>query len=143
MRENFDRAFAFTIGAEGNPTNDPHDPGGFTIWGLAKRWHPEITPETTIEYAQDVYRREYWDAIHADDLLDGLDIAAFDTAVNLGPFVASRLLCSTDDWRDYLIARLKQYSELVRMHPEKIRYFRGWANRVFSLWAEIKRGVAT
>jgi lysozyme family protein len=140
MKENFDAAFRFTIGAEGKPTDDPHDPGGFTIWGLARRFHPEITPETTIEYAQEVYRREYWNAIHADDLPDGLDIAAFDTAVNLGPSVAGRLLRRADDWRDYLIARLKQYSELVRMHPEKIRYFRGWANRVFALWDAIKKG---
>lgn len=141
MKENFDKAFLWTIGVEGKPTNDPHDPGGFTIWGLAKRYHPEINENTTIEYAKQVYRKEYWDVVDGDNLPVGLDIAAFDCAVNPGTGVALKLLKETyiQSWQDFMILRLKYYSELVRKNPEKVRYFRGWANRVLNLWDMIKK----
>jgi lysozyme family protein len=141
MKENFDRAFLLVIGAEGKPTDDPDDPGGFTIWGLAKRYHPEIDANTTIEYARQVYRKKYWDVIGGDALPSPLDIAAFDCAVNPGTGVAIGLLKKTSDWQDFMILRLKYYSELVRKNPEKIKYFRGWANRVLNLWDQIKKGV--
>ena len=140
MKENFDKAFLWTIGAEGKPTDDPNDPGGFTIWGLARRYHPEINKDTTIEYAKQVYRKEYWDVIDGDDLPAPLDIAAFDCAVNPGPAIADQLLKRTQDWQNFMILRLKYYSELVRNNPEKLRYFRGWANRVLNLWDMIKKG---
>lgn len=140
MKDNFDKAFLWTVGAEGKPTDDPDDPGGFTVWGLAKRWHPEIGPDTTIEYAKEVYRREYWDALGCDDLPAPLDRVVFDCAVNPGPGVARDLLKKTRNWQDFQILRLKYYSELVRKHPEKIRYFRGWANRVLNLWEAVKKG---
>jgi hypothetical protein len=139
VKENFDKAFLWTIGAEGKPTDDPHDPGGFTIWGLAKRYHAAISKDTTIEYAKEVYRKEYWDAINGDSMPYPLDIAAFDCAVNPGLGVALRLLNQTNDWQDLMILRLKYYSELVRKNPDKLRYFRGWANRVLNLWDMIKK----
>ena len=140
MKENFEKAFLWTVGAEGKPTDDPDDPGGFTIWGLAKRYHPEIDANTTIDYAKQVYRNEYWDAVGCDDLPAGIDMAAFDCAVNPGTGVALGLLKKTQSWQDFMVWRLKYYSELVRKNPEKIKYFRGWVNRVLNLWDAIKKG---
>jgi len=39
-----------------------------------------------------IYRRLYWDAVRADDLPPGLDLATFDLAVNSGPSRAVRML---------------------------------------------------
>lgn len=138
MRENFDRAFLLVIGAEGKPTNDPDDPGGFTIWGLAKHYHPEIDTNTPIDYAKQVYRKEYWDAIGADDLPSPLDIAAFDFAVTSAPGDAIALLKVTRHWEEFMIRRIKHYSEVVRKKPKMAKYFRGWVNRVINLWLEIQ-----
>jgi lysozyme family protein len=41
-----------------------------------------------------LYKRKYWDACHADDLVSGLDYAVFDVAVNSGVGRAVKLLQS-------------------------------------------------
>lgn len=52
----------------GTVTNDPRDSGGRTRWGLAERWHPELTPtgyydtmskEESLSTAITVYSSEY------------------------------------------------------------------------------------
>ena len=139
MKENFDRAFKLVIGAEGKPSNDPHDPGGFTIWGLCKRDHPEINEHTTLEYAESVYKKQYWDVISGDNLPNGLDIAAFDCAVNQGAGTSKNILNKTKDLNMFMRLRLKCYSEIVRQNPDKLRYLRGWMNRVLVLWDELTK----
>ena len=39
-----------------------------------------------------IYRAEYWNAIRGDDLPPGLDLVAFDAAVNSGPSRGARWL---------------------------------------------------
>ena len=78
MRESFDKAFELTIGLEGKPSNDPRDPGGFTIWGLAKKYHPEIDANTTLEYAKEVYLKQYWIPAGCDAAPYPMDICLFD-----------------------------------------------------------------
>jgi lysozyme family protein len=41
-----------------------------------------------------LYKRKYWDACHADELISGLDYCVFDTAVNSGVGRAVKLLQS-------------------------------------------------
>lgn len=70
---------------EGEPTNDPRDPGGLTKFGISKRSHPNVDIlNLTKEEAADIYRREYWNPIHGDALPAGLDLLVFDSAVNQG-----------------------------------------------------------
>lgn len=70
---------------EGEPTNDPRDPGGLTKFGISKRSHPSVDiMNLTKEEAADIYRREYWNPIHGDALPAGLDLLVFDSAVNQG-----------------------------------------------------------
>lgn len=79
---NFEKCCAFVVKTlEGPPTDDPADPGGFTVWGLASKYHPGITRDTTYEQARAIYRAEYWrpDCARAPW---PLDLCFFDGHVN-------------------------------------------------------------
>lgn len=81
----FDECLKVILDLEGEPTNDPRDPGGLTKFGIAKRSHPNVDiMNLTKEEAADIYRREYWNPIHGDALPAGLDLLVFDSAINQG-----------------------------------------------------------
>ena len=93
MKDNFDRALAEILRHEGGYINDPHDPGGETNMGISKRSYPlEDIKNMTRERAAAIYRRDFWNAIRGDDLPGGVDLAAFDAAVNSGPSRAAKWL---------------------------------------------------
>jgi lysozyme family protein len=50
-----------------------------------------LTPEVVAP----LYKRKYWDAVRADDLVDGVDYCVFDVAVNSGPGRAIKFLQSS------------------------------------------------
>lgn len=85
MRENFEPALEKTLAHEGGYVNDEHDPGGETNMGISKRSYPkENIRGMTRKRAAEIYKRDYWDAVRGDDLPAGLDVMAFDGAVNSG-----------------------------------------------------------
>ena len=85
MKSNFDRCMNRVLASEGGYVNDPHDPGGETNFGISKRAYPhEDIRGMTRARAAEIYRRDYWDAVRGDDLPFGLDLCAFDGAVNSG-----------------------------------------------------------
>ena len=93
MKENFAACLAETLRHEGGWSDHPKDPGGATMKGVTldtyRRWRPGATKAqlraiTDAEVAA-IYRKGYWDAVNADDLPAGLDLVAFDGAVNSGP----------------------------------------------------------
>lgn len=90
----FDYCFAHVVGLEGGYVNDPHDPGGETIYGITKRDHPDLwaNGRPTLEQAQARYRAEYWDACRCDSLPNPYDLIVFDAAVNQGPVQAVMML---------------------------------------------------
>lgn len=131
MRENFDRAFALTIGLEGKPSDDPNDPGGFTIWGLAKKYHPWITKNTTIDEAKPVYLKEYWIPAGCDEATFPMDICLFDAAVNPqndpglpGSGNKELLNLNPDDWQEFLLMRMCRYKRLSKPGYVKGHIFR-------------------
>ena len=78
---------------EGGYVNHPQDPGGMTNLGVTKRvweeWLGRPTNEKemralTPTMVKPLYKRKYWDAIRADELVDGVDYCVFDVAVNSG-----------------------------------------------------------
>lgn len=84
-KANFDSAMAHVFEFEGGYVNDPRDPGGETNFGISKRSYPrEDIKNMTRARAAQIYRRDYWNAIRGDDLPAGLDLVAFDAAVNSG-----------------------------------------------------------
>ena len=81
---------------EGGCVNDPRDPGGETKYGISKRAYPkEDIKDMTLERAYEIYRRDYWEPILADQLPPRLRFPLFDTAVNCGVKQAVKLLQKT------------------------------------------------
>jgi len=101
MQSNFNRSLLLLLKHEGGYSNHPSDPGGRTNLGVtAKVWqewvgHPVDEKQMRALTAEDVaplYKRKYWDACRADELVSGLDYAVFDFAVNSGVGRAVKLL---------------------------------------------------
>lgn len=93
MRDNFQRCLAITLAHEGGWADHPRDPGGATMKGITLATYRQYRPGATKAHlraitdaeVQTIYRRGYWDAVRGDDLPAGLDLVAFDAAVNSGP----------------------------------------------------------
>jgi lysozyme family protein len=92
---NFDQAFDRLIGFEGGYSNNSHDPGGETMWGITRRvalqegytGDMRFLPRAT---AKAIYLNRYWTPIHADHVPDAARYAVFDGAVNDGVIQAAR-----------------------------------------------------
>uniref|UniRef100_UPI003BA8A56D glycoside hydrolase family 108 protein n=1 Tax=Stappia sp. TaxID=1870903 RepID=UPI003BA8A56D len=92
---NFPRALEWVLVHEGGYVNHPRDPGGATNRGVTQRtydgWRKrQGKPKRSVrqieaDEVRAIYRRQYWDAVRADELPHGVDYAVFDFAVNSGP----------------------------------------------------------
>ena len=81
----FDTAFMALVGNEGGYVNDPKDPGGETKFGISKRAYPDVDiANLTLEQAQAIYLRDYWNRARCDDLPPAIAYLVFDCAVNSG-----------------------------------------------------------
>lgn len=87
---NFELAFATVLGHEGGYSDHPADPGGKTMYGIteavarAHGYQGEMR-DLPLDLAKRIYRQDYWQAVRADELPDGLRHIMFDAAVNSGP----------------------------------------------------------
>jgi lysozyme family protein len=97
----FELAAALVLEHEGGFAQHPSDPGGATKFGITRetlsrvRGRPASVNDVrslTEREAVSIYRRLYWDAVRAEELPPGLDLAVFDLAVNSGPVRAARML---------------------------------------------------
>lgn len=145
----FDIAVAFILDREGGYTNDQHDPGGETKYGISKRAYPDLDiPSLTRSDATGIYRKHYWDACRCSELPGGLDLLTFDAAVNqgtdaaikmlqralkvkddgvLGPVtMAAALASSKDIATEYAAQRMLAYG----LNPNFSRYGLGWSRRL-------------
>lgn len=103
MTDNFDKCFELMLVHEGGYVDHPQDPGGRTNLGVTQRVWEEwlgrpvsekemraLTPTTV----KPLYKKKYWDAVRADELIAGVDYCVFDVAVNSGPGRAIKFLQS-------------------------------------------------
>ena len=91
---NFVQALALLLVHEGGKTDDPHDPGGRTNWGITHYDYDAYRRSKGLPLRDvflmddserdDIYRTVYWNAIRGDDLPSGLDYVVFDGGVNSG-----------------------------------------------------------
>ena len=103
MIGNFDTCFDLMLAHEGGYVDHPSDPGGRTNLGVTQRvweeWLGRPVSEKemralTPAMVKPLYKRKYWDACRADDLVAGVDYCVFDVAVNSGPGRAIKFLQS-------------------------------------------------
>lgn len=102
MLDRFKACLAEILDIEGRYSNDPHDRGGPTCRGVtqatydafrqAKGAPPRDVRMIDAEELTELYLRNYWLPSHAPELPAGLDLAAFDFAVNSGPTRAIKVL---------------------------------------------------
>jgi lysozyme family protein len=158
MKDNFEESMKHVFVSEGGYGEHPHDPGGATKYGITIGvWHKWVgRPVTkaemralTKEQVLPLYRKEYWDAVRADELPTGLDYLLFDFGVNAGPTQAirtlQRCLGVTADGifgpktmaaiqaatPDDLIERFSDAKEAFYRSLSTFEYFgKGWLNRV-------------
>jgi lysozyme family protein len=89
----FPRCIDFILAEEGGLANHRRDPGGLTKYGISQRSYPDLNiTALTKESAVALYRRDYWNPMHGDELPAGLDLLLLDCAINQGPVTAIRLL---------------------------------------------------
>lgn len=101
----FDRAFKHVINVEGVLSTDPRDNGNWTggrrgvgvlkgtKYGISAAAYPKLDiPNLTLNMARALYHRDYWRAVHADDLPYPWALAAFDMAVNQGVTASARTM---------------------------------------------------
>ena len=98
----FTKAFELTVGHEGGYSNNPHDKGGPTKFGITERVARENgykgdMKDLPIELAQQVYRAFYWNPLQLDTVAAWDTAVAeklFDTAVNMGVGIVARFFQS-------------------------------------------------
>lgn len=86
---NFEQAITILLKHEGGFVDHPSDPGGATNYGITQRvarqnGYMGDMRSLPLSIAQDIYRKQYWDAIKADQLPTALRFHVFDAAVNSG-----------------------------------------------------------
>lgn len=156
MKQDWDKAIEFVFQFEGGYVFDPNDPGGETKYGISHKSYPKLDIKNlTIEHAQEIYRRDYWQSCKCDELSSPMSIVVFDTAVNQGVHLAKRLLqislgvavdgvigdktiaASHKSGREqiklFLSERLAAYARLMASNTVLLNYARGWSHRVISL----------
>lgn len=145
---------------EGGYVNDPADSGGETIYGISKRANPEAWAKgrPSLKDAENIYRRNYWEAVKGDYLPPKVAAVLFDHAVLSGPGAAiedlNRALgkhgggidenivksaWSADHEKlatDLTAKRLERFDRIVARHPEKAKFFPGWSHRAVSALSE-------
>lgn len=70
---------------EGRHSDDPHDPGGDTWFGISRREYPDIAWPPSVEAAVEIYYRDWWLKFRINELPDLVAAKVLDMAVNIGP----------------------------------------------------------
>ena len=164
MKDNFQHCLALTLQYEGGWSDDPHDPGGATMKGVTlavyEQFKGRSATKDELRHISDadleaIYRTGYWDKMRCDDLPKGVDMVAFDAAVNSGPKRSAQWLqraaMVADDGQigpqtikalnslnphQVVNAALDNRLKFLRGLDNFTRYGRGWTDRVARVRAE-------
>lgn len=127
----FEQAFKIVVGEEGGYVNDPRDPGGETKFGISKRAYPNLDiAQLTLEQAQQIYLRDYWDECGCDAMPWERALCVFDMAVNQGQGAARALNHQAHDPGELMAERAVRYATNEHFPI----YGKGWMNRLFKVF---------
>jgi len=158
-------ALRFVLRWEGGFVDDPDDRGGRTNKGVTQgvytKWLAnQGQPDKDVLNISDnevsaIYERNYWQRAKCDKLKDSLDMAQFDTAINMGVNRAIKVLqqavgadvdgrfgpntqkaCDNCDVGTALIEYCRIREGLYRRFataPRQAKFLKGWMNRLNDL----------
>lgn len=121
------------------------DGDGVARWGINSKAHPELYEATngfkdlTREQAQEIYRKDYWEANDIDSLPANMQQIAFDMYFNgwdqriLGMDVKEAVEAANGDPALLMDFRREYYQTLVEKNPAKAGELKGWMNRMTRL----------
>lgn len=151
---NFERAFEKLLGHEGGFVDHPKDPGGSTRYGITQRvaranGYEGDMRNFPLAEAKRIARKDYWDAMRADEMPDAVRFDLFDAAYNSGVEQATKWLQraagAADDGiigpKTILAVRMADPHKLAaRFNGHRLRFLtdlktwpdfgRGWARRI-------------
>lgn len=163
----YNDALAFVLRWEGGFVDDPHDRGGRTMKGVTQNvynaWRAsQGKPVADVKGVSDaevgaIYQNNYWNKALCNVLQSHIDLVQFDTAVNMGPNCAVKMLqqavgvaadgvfgsttqsaCAAchppDAVARYCSIREALYRRFAQA-PGQDRFLAGWLNRLNSLRA--------
>jgi lysozyme family protein len=150
MIGSFNFAFAKVVSVEGGYVDDKNDPGGATKFGISQRSYPDVDIKNlTLDQAKEIYRADYWNPVHGDELPDPLSHFVFDAAVNQGvshaiymlqtalkvttdgkigeKTIAAARASNNEACANFMMLRSFRYMSTINFG----RYGPGWMNRLF------------
>jgi len=155
MKITFEEIIEQVLEHEGGYVNDPHDAGGETNFGIAKRFYPNVDIKNlTIEQAKKIYHQDYWRPAKCDEVPPKLRHIYFDMCVNFGRSGAVKVLQRTANAKNrnkievdggmgpatlkaiqnvelerVRAYRVLRFANLVIKKPEQERFWFGWYRR--------------
>ena len=171
----FDQALRFVLRWEGGYSDHPNDPGGETNFGITQavyyRWRIKNNlPVRSVKQIEEnevfsIYRDDYWSVSKCPSLInyDELALVHFDTAINMGPVRAAKILQESVDvvqdgrignitlgavrrdckisavpvMRRYCDIRERVYRWIAKNNDGAEVFLKGWMNRLNALREEI------
>lgn len=100
-KDNFKNCLAIVLEHEGGYVDHPSDPGGATNMGITRQtyedWMSKVVTKEVIQNLTEkdvtpIYKKNYWNAVLANDIPKGLDLCVFDMCVNAGRHRATKIL---------------------------------------------------
>lgn len=148
--DNFTACLDFTLSHEGGYVDHPRDPGGATNMGITHatlaRWRRRPVTKADVralrrDEAARIYKALYWDRVDGPLLPRGLDLCAFDSAVNSGEGRAKKWLANRG--RGDVAAQISRMCALRMSFVRGLRtwgtFGKGWARRIAGVEARALR----
>lgn len=162
MTLTFDTAFDRLIGHEGKYSDDPKDRGNWatgvigkgrlkgTKYGISAMSYPELDIKNlSLNQAKNIYKRDWWDKINADQIDPVIVFQVWDFAINAGMDTAKRKLQKAVGVAEdgvignITIEAINNYelsNVLLKFNAERLKYYtslstwprygKGWTIRV-------------
>lgn len=119
---------------EGGYSNDPHDPGGETKYGISKRAYPNTdVKHLTRDGAITLYYYDYWKKSDLESIADpAMRAKVFNMGVLMGMQTALTLMAGCNAVGEFKQVCVKHFETIVIKHPVCARYLKGWTRRALA-----------